>query len=766
VSSVLGDAAVAYARGGLLIFPVQEINKMPYVSQYRATSDADIVRAWWQEHPGALIGCRVASDVFVLDIDPRHGGDKTWELLDDTFGPIRIGRRHYSGRGDGGFHAWFVRPVWMARIGAKALDRWAQEHEVGAPIMEQGVVSRWTSGIDVLQYGHRYTILPPSPHSVTGQPYYWPPQGENGALVELPGEIARMLVLPEPQAPAPPSPNGPGVRLGTLLNPDSIADWFSETATWPGILTPRGWVCVEDRGDSGDGDGSLWRHPSATAAHSASVKYGCLFVYSPNTHFEPTGPDDKNGYTKFRAWAVLEHNGDLSAAAGAARSMRTPITAVDDDEDASTSPPPPPPPPPATLNLPGDFWAARPLLESIRSFAHSRTCSADAVYAAVRARFCALVPFALRIDTGVGVPVSLNSLTLIVGESGGGKSSAVEVAAELLPIVRKDVYVIPPGSGEGIAEAYFDLLPDPNYSGTGKAPRIKQRGDVTAVLADVDEGEVLMQIGGRQGTTLLSTLRAVYMGARFGQSNATQDTRRIIAPHSYRFALLAGFQPSVLIGLYAPEAVAGGTPQRFVLFAATDPSIDPQAALNGIPVIADPARLVLTARTRMSLVAGRSETVALRLAVSQRKRVLDPLDSHRNLNRIKEAAILALLDGRLSIEADDWTLAGMILDTSDAIRRWTLATKLRADAEQSQRQAVAKGRAAATSEVAQDQVLVAVMAERIRARLIAAGPAGVTRRVLARSLTSFASRHRFDPALDLAIANTWAVLDGDRVRVP
>jgi hypothetical protein len=40
-----------------------------------------------------------------------------------------------------------------------------------------------------------------------------------------------------------------------------------------------------------------------------------LFVYSPNTVFDVTEPSYPKGYTTFRAYALLNHDGDLSAAA-------------------------------------------------------------------------------------------------------------------------------------------------------------------------------------------------------------------------------------------------------------------------------------------------------------------------------------------------------------------------------------------------------------------------------------------------------------------
>ena len=72
----------------------------------------------------------------------------------------------------------------------------------------------------------------------------------------------------------------------------------------------------------GDSDGSKWRHPTATSAEPASIRRGCLFVYSPNTVFEPTAAENPHGYTRYRAYAMLEHGGDLAAAARAARTMR------------------------------------------------------------------------------------------------------------------------------------------------------------------------------------------------------------------------------------------------------------------------------------------------------------------------------------------------------------------------------------------------------------------------------------------------------------
>lgn len=98
----------------------------------------------------------------------------------------------------------------------------------------------------------------------------------------------------------------------------SVADRFAANTSWSQILGPHGWRCASA---DGDGDGAIWLHPRHTSSCSATIRNGCLFVYSTNTPFNVTESSNPNGYTKFRAYAVLEHGGDMSAAARALRGI-------------------------------------------------------------------------------------------------------------------------------------------------------------------------------------------------------------------------------------------------------------------------------------------------------------------------------------------------------------------------------------------------------------------------------------------------------------
>lgn len=297
----LPAAARDYARDGFEVFPLHA-DKSPRTpnGMKDATTDETRVKQWWSQWPDALIGCRVPPDVVILDVDTRHGGLTTWTALRTAYGTPPATRAHYSGRGDKGGHLWFKRPT--GKLSVKGLNAWARQHGTGEAVGKHS----WVAGIDLLHHGHRYTILPPSPHPETQKAYWWADgRGPGTVPAEMPQWLSALLIEPAVQHLEPlPSPR--------TSDAESVADWFSATFSWADLLVAEGWTLV--RGD-GDSDGSAWRHPNATSAQSATVRHGCLFVYSPNTDFEPTEEGDPHGYTRFRAYAELAHGGDLSAAA-------------------------------------------------------------------------------------------------------------------------------------------------------------------------------------------------------------------------------------------------------------------------------------------------------------------------------------------------------------------------------------------------------------------------------------------------------------------
>ena len=683
------DWALHYARAGFEVFPVSERNKAPLVDNgfKDATSDHATITAWWTEMPNALIGCRVPLDVVILDIDPRHGGDGTWAELQHAYGPIPEGREHRSGRGDDGKHLWFRRPEGHLTI--RTINEWARDHNVGHATGKRS----WSSGIDILHHDQRYTILPPSLHPETRRPYTW---ASKQPPATMPGWLVNLLTT-QPQA------TQPARTSLRVADSDSIADWYSQHHTWNDILGPAGWELVDGDGDS---DGSKWRHPNATASSSCSIRHGCLFVYTPNTDFEQTEEGDRRGYTRFRAWATLEHDGDLRAAALAAREMR--------DGPRTTRPTPPAGVDPYTGEIittgPLDrtFWQTRPYLQHIHQAALSRMVAPAAVLGCVLARVAAFTPPSSRLPALIGSSATLGTYVALYARSGGGKSSATGCAGELLPVIPAGcIGPLPLGSGEGLIDAYFELVEDTD--GGGKKRMVKRQTRRGALFI-LDEGQVLAEMGNRRGSTVLPILRSAWSGSDAGQANASIETRRILRAGTYSIGLVSLWQAEAAARLI--EDADGGTPQRFAWFDVTSSEIDADTdhewpgPLDWTPPAAIGIGDSIGERHIDIHPAIRREVRRHHAAVVRGEREIDPLDAHRNLAKLKVAAILGLLDGRHDVNEDDWQLAERIMEHSDSVRTWVLgeAARKRQAADEARTKAHI-GREAAVEESAMQRAL-------------------------------------------------------------
>jgi len=288
------EHAVAATVAGWEVFPISRtkvpMEKAPPDGKggfYTASADPEKARERWTRYPSANIGMRPPAWLVVVDIDPRKGGDVAWSAFEQRHSPVAT-LTVWSGRGDGGRHLYFQHPGGHLKSNLNDV----------------------CEGIDIK--GHNgLVVFPPSIHAATGLPYRW--DDPAAPVARMPAWLANLCRRPAPVAPGP-------RRLRTSFA-GSPADWFTKTHSWRHVLEPHGWHVVDGSGD-GDSDGSRWLHPQATSDASATVKHGCLFVYSTSTTFEVTEAGDVHGYTRFRAWAVLNHRGDLSAAARAAQGLR------------------------------------------------------------------------------------------------------------------------------------------------------------------------------------------------------------------------------------------------------------------------------------------------------------------------------------------------------------------------------------------------------------------------------------------------------------
>jgi hypothetical protein len=109
------DYALAYARRGWHVLPLEPRGKAPLGrlaphGAHNASRDRATIENWWRAEPQANIGIALApSRLVVIDVDPRHGGNETFERLQREHGSLRSDV--YAFTGGGGEHHLFAVPA-------------------------------------------------------------------------------------------------------------------------------------------------------------------------------------------------------------------------------------------------------------------------------------------------------------------------------------------------------------------------------------------------------------------------------------------------------------------------------------------------------------------------------------------------------------------------------------------------------------------------------------------------------------------------------
>jgi hypothetical protein len=313
--------------------------------------------------------------------------------------------------------------------------------------------------------------------------------------------------------------------------------------------------------------------------------------------------------------------------------------------------------------LPDEWWSQRPVLRHIRQAAHSRRLGADGVLAVVACRVMALVDYRWRIPPIVGAPASLNLMCGLIAPSGIGKSSTNATAAELVPFPGDmNIAYRPIGSGEGIAATYVGM------EGNKADGEYQHR----SAMFYCDEGSAFAKLESRVGSLFASQLRSAAHGAMIGQQNGNKATTRTVGAHEYRMVFVIGFQPTNAGPFIANDSE--GTPQRLIW--ATP--FDPEHVLPPGELPAWPGQLPIKPSTP-SGDCFVSFTEYIRNDVDwsdYARKIGEPtssaLDSHRDLERLRLAVVLAILDGRDYVTDEDYDMATEWSSASAALRDYTL----------------------------------------------------------------------------------------------
>lgn len=423
--------------------------------------------------------------------------------------------------------------------------------------------------------------------------------------------------------------------------------------------------------------------------------------------------------------------------------------------------------------LPDEFWKARPVFEHIRQAAHSQACSADVLWWTCVARMSGMLSHRIRAVTGIGGRASLNVFAAVVGVSGAGKSTGAALARKLMPTTHEDFLDgLPVGTGEGIAEAFMGTVEEETGEFYEKGPH---RGEPIVkpvrkqvrhnIYFYVDEGQTIAQLATRPGSTLSETIRRAAIGEALGQTNASEDRRRYIAPESYSMGLLAGFQPATAVPLLADSAT--GTPQRFFWAWAQDPSIPDTPPEWPEPFTFEGHLVGYRPKGEIDIGFPKRVREALwqeRVARNRGEIEVAELDGHAGLMKVKLAALFAVLDNRTDASEEDWELAELLWECSCTVRDSLVARAKREAEAQRERETVEK----LSLEVrAHDAKTTSDLSLQRVARLVAKKASqvgGITWGALNRELAS-RDRPLMEKAVALAIANDWVFEEGERLCV-
>lgn len=357
--------------------------------------------------------------------------------------------------------------------------------------------------------------------------------------------------------------------------------------------------------------------------------------------------------------------------------------------------------------LPPEFWDARPVLSDVRQYAQARRVSPDAMLAGVLARVASAIPPEVVLPELVGSFASLNSFFAITARSGGGKGASQGAAARWFQPIRGTLRYSETtiGSGEGIAAAFAKSVKAEDGSVTTEV-------HTDSVLADVAEVDTIFAIAGRSGSTLTSELRKAWDGAAVGFRNRSAERSVVVPAHHYRLALTVGVQPERAGGLL--DEAAGGFPQRFVWFRATDPDAPLVPPEPPEPIQWEPPMVPARADGRRVLgMCATASAMITTAAISRLRDEGDALDGHALLARLKIAALLALLNGDTAVGEEDWNLSEYIMAASGQVRQSCVDALREANRARTRASAELRGEAEVASDERAADVAIAKVKERV-----------------------------------------------------
>jgi hypothetical protein len=284
------NAALAYRDAGLCVLPARQVEKRPALAtwkQYQQRLPTDVeVRAWFSNgHALCLLTGAVSGNLEMLDFDAGGALFDCWAQMVEEQAPGLLARLVMERSQRGGRHVAYRSAVAVCG-NMKLAQRPGPE---GRP--QTLIETRGEGGLFLCAPSPGYDLLQ---GDFTSLPILTP--DERDVLLSAAWALNDNLPAPEPIPRESPNLARPG-------------DDFAARGDVRAVLARHGWTLAKG------GENEYWRRPGKTAGWSATLKDRVFYVFSSNAApFEPN-----KAYSPFGVYALLEHNGDFAAAAGALR---------------------------------------------------------------------------------------------------------------------------------------------------------------------------------------------------------------------------------------------------------------------------------------------------------------------------------------------------------------------------------------------------------------------------------------------------------------
>lgn len=567
MTDALVAALLAHEAGLCVVPPKEDGSKAPITQWKRYQSKRpteELLRGWYEleRRRGVGLVCgAVSGNLEMLEFEGqavRDGLHTQFRELADQAGAGQLLDRVLGGYTErtpaGGFHI-FYRCESAVEGNLKLARRPATEEELAHNPDDKLRVLIETRG----EGG--YVITAPSNGGVhpTGQAWVLLQGGfaeiatvseeERECLLDLARSFDRMpKQAPNEDTQAP----NTGTSAPNQLQVTRPGDDFNQRASWASVLEPHGWVRLFSAADGNQ----HWRRPGKRIGTSGTVSQngnGVLYVFSTNTPFVA-----ERWYSKFSAYAVLEHSGDFRAAAKTlaeqgygAGAATVPATASESVEVAVGT----------AVSAPSrETWPSPPAEDAYKGLAGSIVeliapyVESDPV--AVLAQFlCAFgVAAGHRPHFMVGATKhSANTYVGLAGQTSRARKGTSWDALEILFRRADPWFAQRVMSGIGSGERLVGLVQD---GGDGDSQPDRR------LLLHEPELARLLAVVNREGSTLSAYLRAAYDGKPL----RNEIKRESVVASSHHIGLIGHCTEEELQGRLSEEQIRNGLANRILWF--------------------------------------------------------------------------------------------------------------------------------------------------------------------------------------------------------